>query len=267
MTYDALLKRVSRSFYLSLCFLPASVRHPLSLAYLLARASDTIADCSDLPAAERISLLEALPDHAPSGLTVSDSGEQELLDSLPTLLAARTNSPDHAAIENVWQTIRRGQIFDLLRFPSDVPLSPQERENYIYLVAGCVGEFWTDIGFQHVPGYSSQPAAGLRTLGREFGCGLQLVNILRDHAADAAAGRLYFAEHERDDLLRRARSAMAAGTSYASAVRPRRLRAAVALPADLGLRTLDLIARAPSAPKVKVSRRRVWLSLAAALLR
>ena len=38
------LRSVSRSFYLSLRVLPKPLRDPLSLAYLLARATDTIAD-------------------------------------------------------------------------------------------------------------------------------------------------------------------------------------------------------------------------------
>ncbi|MGH7385244.1 MAG: squalene/phytoene synthase family protein, partial [Candidatus Rokuibacteriota bacterium] len=39
----ALLRRVSRSFYLSLAVLPRAVRPTIGLAYLFARASDTIA--------------------------------------------------------------------------------------------------------------------------------------------------------------------------------------------------------------------------------
>ena len=39
-----LLKRVSRSFYLSLRLLPRQVRESIALAYLLARLSDTLVD-------------------------------------------------------------------------------------------------------------------------------------------------------------------------------------------------------------------------------
>ena len=39
-----LLKQVSRSFYLSVAVLPAAVRPTIGLAYLFARAADTIAD-------------------------------------------------------------------------------------------------------------------------------------------------------------------------------------------------------------------------------
>ena len=41
---EGLLKGVSRSFYLTLRVLPANLRQPVGLAYLLARAADTIAD-------------------------------------------------------------------------------------------------------------------------------------------------------------------------------------------------------------------------------
>ena len=39
-----LLKQVSRSFYLTLRVLPHSINEQLRLAYLLARAADTVAD-------------------------------------------------------------------------------------------------------------------------------------------------------------------------------------------------------------------------------
>ena len=41
-----LLKRVSRLFYTTLVVVPADVRDQVSLAYLFARAADTIADRS-----------------------------------------------------------------------------------------------------------------------------------------------------------------------------------------------------------------------------
>ena len=52
-----LLKGVSRSFYLSVRFLPRRIRMAIALGYLLARASDTIADTNQLPPAERIEFL------------------------------------------------------------------------------------------------------------------------------------------------------------------------------------------------------------------
>ena len=45
----SILASVSRSFYLSIRLLPKKLRDPVSLGYLLARASDTIADTTELP--------------------------------------------------------------------------------------------------------------------------------------------------------------------------------------------------------------------------
>ena len=55
---NALLKGVSRSFYLTLRILPRSLRTPIGLAYLFARAADTIADTTLISSAERLTLLE-----------------------------------------------------------------------------------------------------------------------------------------------------------------------------------------------------------------
>src|SRR3954470_7933533 len=55
-----LLKSVSRSFYLTLWALPTSVRSQIGLAYLLARATDTIADTELISIEQRLSALAKL---------------------------------------------------------------------------------------------------------------------------------------------------------------------------------------------------------------
>ena len=52
-----LLRGVSRSFYLTLRVLPGDLRIPIGLAYLLARAADTIADTRLLPSEDRLERL------------------------------------------------------------------------------------------------------------------------------------------------------------------------------------------------------------------
>ncbi len=265
-----LLKRVSRSFYLSLRLLPAAVRPTISLAYLLARASDSIADAASAPESLRIRLLQALPGSWLPEMTGCLSGlppaEYELLQALPELLQSLPASPDKVEILDVWQIILSGQIFDLERFASDPsPLTLDEAVRYTGLVAGCVGKFWTAICFKHVPGYSGESQEIMGALGFEFGCGLQWVNILRDRHADEASGRIYVTPENLRQALDIARNGLAAGVRYASLVRPRRLRAAALLPCELGLRTLDLVQADPEAPRVKVGRGLVWRSLARAL--
>ncbi len=53
----AVLRDVSRSFYLTLRALPTAVRPQIGLAYLLARAADTIVDTEILPRTERLEYL------------------------------------------------------------------------------------------------------------------------------------------------------------------------------------------------------------------
>lgn len=57
-----LLPRVSRSFYLTLRVLPARIRPPIGLAYLLARVTDTIADTNLIPVSRRLEALEQYRD-------------------------------------------------------------------------------------------------------------------------------------------------------------------------------------------------------------
>src|SRR6185436_7704523 len=86
-----LLKEVSRSFYLTLRALPGAIRPQISLAYLLARAADTIADTEIVPIAQRLEALQFLRDRilaksdrplnfAQLALHQSSPGERELLE-------------------------------------------------------------------------------------------------------------------------------------------------------------------------------------------
>ena len=96
-----LLKGVSRSFYLTLRVLPGNLRTPIGLAYLLARAADTISDTRLLPPDERLSHLLGFctqvqgPADAESlariGLLLTDKQllpkERVLLSSLPQIIS------------------------------------------------------------------------------------------------------------------------------------------------------------------------------------
>lgn len=235
----ALLKRVSRSFYLTLRLLPAEVRASISLAYLLARLTDTEADGA-VSAAER-----------------------ELLDRRSELLGWLDRTPDREAIERVWATIQEGQRFDGERFraPGAGPLSPEELDRYTFLVAGCVGEFWTRICARRLPGFSRRDPESLVPQGIHFGQGLQLVNILRDRVADRRMGRVYVPEERLAETFALARQHLDDAARYVAAVTNRRLRAACALPLFLAWETLDRVEITPDAEHVKVPRSRVAILL------
>jgi farnesyl-diphosphate farnesyltransferase len=220
-----LLKQVSRSFYLTLRILPRSIRSQLSLAYLLARAADTVADTQlvdfslrrDAVLQIRKSIMEAceardtdLPDFgefAEAHRTIEGQGtpaEKALLEKLGDLLTVlRGFSPeDRKRIRGVLDTITQGQEMDLIRFGDATAdriaalRTNEELDTYTYQVAGCVGEFWTDMCRAHVFPKASLDDARLHADGIRFGKGLQLVNILRDLPRDLRHGRCYIPEEQ-----------------------------------------------------------------------
>lgn len=205
-----LLRDVSRSFYLTLRVLPASIRRQVGLAYLLARLTDTIADTELIAVEQRLSALQALRARIMGGPKVMlDFGQLAVHQALPAerlllvrcedaLLLLETFSPaDRQLIRDVLDTITSGQELDLRRFGTAGTGNPlaletdQELDDYTYRVAGCVGEFWTRICRAHLFPEANLDDARLLDLGVRFGKGLQMVNILRDLPADLRRGRCY----------------------------------------------------------------------------
>ena len=257
-----LLRSVSRSFYLTIRLLPGQLRDSIGLAYLLARASDTIADSAHAPAAIRRTHLadfrqmlrrgntEGLPG-LQSAISSEHPGERELIARLDGCIAWLRALPefDRAAVVAVMEKIIHGQALDLERFPGTgaVVSLPDAAalEEYTYLVAGSVGEFWTHLCAHHLPRYSAMPLDELSALGIDFGKGLQLVNVLRDLPADLRAGRCYLPGDPRAVFPHwhaRATALLDAGRRYIAAIRPARVRAGCFLPWHLGVKTLDLLA-------------------------
>ena len=104
-------------------------------------------------------------------------------------------------------------------------------------------------------------ASGLRERARAFGEGLQLVNILKDSASDATAGRRYLPEGvERAAVLELARRDLQQAAEYAltlqSSGAERGLVAFNALPVRLAYATLQRVEQA--GPGSKISRSQVY---------
>ena len=280
----ALLRGVSRSFYISIRALPRVLREPVALGYLLARTSDTIADTQAVELNRRIELLDqfaaAINGAAPESevaTAVSQSiragsatnEEQTLLASTEVFLRelATSDAADRADIRMLLATIIRGQRLDLLRWNGGMAAlrNGAKLREYTYLVAGCVGEFWTRLCFRKLPGFATADTAEMMKLGRGYGCGLQLVNVLRDAGEDLRAGRCYFPEDELRSAgltpeqiekypekflpvyhrwVGEARNGLDAGLEYCIAINPPRVRLATVLPALIGIRTLELLKNA-----------------------
>ena len=296
-----ILRSVSRSFYLSIRFLPAQLRVPVALAYLLARTTDTVADTAQISISVRMETLKLLSNGI-QGTTSrgvvtelvasfvslqENESERRLLESLPEYLACleAMAHADRNDIRVVLEKIVRGQMLDLQRFdtPQEIHAlsTAADLDEYTYLVAGCVGEFWTRLCFRHVRQFASRSEDEMLALGKRYGMALQLINVLRDAGSDLRAGRCYFPEHELSAAhltpsqilsepehfqpvyrtwLEKAKAGLASGMEYSRAIKNRRVRAATVLPALIGTRTLSLLAASGPAVlqrTVKVPRREV----------
>jgi farnesyl-diphosphate farnesyltransferase len=210
-----LLHDVSRSFYLTLRVLPPEIRPQISLAYLLARATDTIADTKAVPRAKRIIALQQLQNlsHVPDLGAIAEQqtspAEKQLLERLEECVVAlgQFDEADGRRIQELLKIIVGGQIFDLQRFPGEtekelVALSnDEELDRYTYMVAGCVGEFWTKMCVAHVGALRAWNTPEMCGLGVRFGKGLQLVNVLRDIPKDLRIGRCYLPVSDPHALL------------------------------------------------------------------
>ena len=284
------LKSVSRAFYLTLKVLPKDLREPVGLAYLLARAGDTIADTRLLPPEERLrhllefrrqvdgpasiaglrSIGDALTDRQ------SIPAERELLQSLPTAFAVLEgmDEPDRRLVRSIVVKLTQGMEMDLETFPPEesgrvAALKDRDQlDEYVYLVAGCVGEFWTSMTMKHTPSLSDWDETEMSVLGAGFGKALQMTNVLRDVPRDLRIGRCYIPQSDLDELglspndlldaamAPRARPALVRGIEtalehyrraeeYILALPRRniRLRLATLWPVLIGLATLRMVAR------------------------
>src|SRR5260370_3774251 len=306
----SILARVSRSCYLSIRLLPKKLRDPVSLGYLLARASDTIADTTELPIDLRTEKLRLVA-RGIQGEEVGDAivdlsvalaplqkhkAERALIKSLQPCLdwLEQSDVLDREEVRAVLEPINRGQILDLERFRD--PKRPvaletsAELDEYTYLVAGSAGEFWTRLCFRHLRKFATRSEDEMLTMGKRYGMGLQLINILRDAGTDLRTGRCYFPNDELmvaamgpSQILReperfqpiyrkwreKAERGIEAGLQYARAVRNRRVRTATVLPALIGARTLALLRDAAATAlqrHIKVPRREVRAIVASLVL-
>jgi farnesyl-diphosphate farnesyltransferase len=195
--------------------LPASIRPQISLAYLLARTTDTIADTELVRLNQRLATLDSLrqgimggrPEPLQLEAFAQHQGsiaERTLLEKCGTALdlLRELTIKDRESVQAVLQTIISGQELDLRRFADGSPnriialKTPFELDDYTYRVAGCVGEFWTRMCRRHVFPAARIDDAFLLTNGVRFGKGLQLVNVLRDLPNDLRLGRCYLPADE-----------------------------------------------------------------------
>ncbi len=245
------------------------MRPAASLAYLLARISDTVADSMRAAVDDRLQTLDAFG-RAVAGEDGFDGVSEPLLAGVPgeherrllqqaTLFLndlGRLPADQLDLVRDVVGTIIEGQRMDLERFGEATAEQPVvlhndgELHDYTWQVAGCVGSFWTQLGVMTLGDqFSSDPMPLMIERAIAYGKGLQMVNILRDLPWDLSMGRCYLPVSDPFDErqllvahqthLEEARKLITRGFEYTAALKAKRLRASSVLPALLADETLD----------------------------
>jgi farnesyl-diphosphate farnesyltransferase len=194
-----ILPKVSRTFAISIRFLPGQLGRAVLCGYLLARIADTIEDDPKASVAAKTALLEQL---------IHGFEDPNAAERFPSLTQLVTGDPNH--LELVHQTHLVFSLYRSLttqsqqtlqlwltemivgmkkfvnRYPNGIRIQTlEEYKDYCYYVAGTVGYLLTDLWYEHSPFVNRATYQILRKTCAEFGEALQTVNILKDIAWDA----------------------------------------------------------------------------------
>lgn len=287
---DPILKGVSRSIFLTLQVAPRGMRPSLGVGYLFCRAADTIADTRLLSPERRLECLSRFraqfeattPDFDAVRQLSEQVGSPQLIPEEHQLLLRLSECfqfylhltpPDRDRLRRLVTTLTTGMEMDLSYFPSEETgaikalACDSDLDLYTYYVAGCVGEFWTELQVAHVGSLRHWNLEQRCDQGIRFGKALQMTNILRDLDKDLGLGRCYLPQSRLDSAgvtmeelgrgegrerlrplldfyLRHTLDLYQTAWDYVLAI-PRRslqLRLACTWPLLIGLRTLDLLA-------------------------
>ena len=250
--------------------LPREQRSSVGLAYLLARLGDTLTDVGRWSTADRLKWLNDLERAVVSkrpelfcfkGLVgeVSEA-EAELLLSAQELLKSYSEEEVrvHSCTDELLKTLYSGMRWDLTAFAqasADKPVWGCKDEAtfdwYCFMVAGCVGRYWSQI-------FSLD--SHLELLAVEYGKALQRINVLRDVREDWLRGRIYLPQSAfascngagapwdqldwgsfRVSYFQRTRSMLRIGANFCDSISygSLRLRYASILPLAIGWKTLN----------------------------
>jgi farnesyl-diphosphate farnesyltransferase len=194
-----ILPRVSRTFAISIRFLPGTLGDAVTTAYLLCRIADTIEDDGAMPPERKAELFDAF-----LGAIENEASAE----AFPGLVTDISGDPAHVALihrtdvvlrvlrsipERTRGHVRRwvmemvvGMKKFVMLYPSGIRIQTlAEYREYCYYVAGTVGAMLTDLWREHAPSIGDREYAELKERCEKFGEALQTVNILKDIAWDA----------------------------------------------------------------------------------
>jgi farnesyl-diphosphate farnesyltransferase len=204
---ELLLPGVSRTFALTIPQLPPALRTPITNAYLLCRAADTIEDEVSLTAEQKqhfharfVAVVEGreapdafATDLAPLLSAATLDAEHELIRQTPRVVAVThgLGERQRAAIERCVRIMCAGMPPFQRRTRLGGLADVGELNQYCYYVAGVVGEMLTDLFCAYSPAIDARRPV-LAPLATSFGQGLQMTNIVKDLWADRQRGICWY---------------------------------------------------------------------------
>jgi farnesyl-diphosphate farnesyltransferase len=194
-----ILPDVSRTFAISIRFLPGTLGRAVLTAYLLCRIADTIEDDNSTAPARRSELLESF---------LRTLEDRDLADAFPALAAGLEGDAAHLALvahtdlvlvlfrtlpqhtrDRVAHWVREmgvGMAKFVRTYPAGIRIQTlAEYKEYCYYVAGTVGCMLTELWHEHARAIGQREFERLWVKCQAFGEALQTVNILKDIAWDA----------------------------------------------------------------------------------
>ena len=208
------IPKVSRTFALTIKFLPRGLRNSVYTSYLLCRVADTLEDTHCLPPDEKSKRLLRLrdlllsatrekrinPDAVSSiyeSISPSDSDDHRLLsESLKLFEILDTLPRSHKKIIYRWVAEMAEGMAEYSKIEGNeedpiVSLKDiADWDRYCYYVAGTVGHMLTELFIRHY-GFAKEISKGLKKLSSSFGLGLQKVNVIKDVPVDRERGLCY----------------------------------------------------------------------------
>jgi farnesyl-diphosphate farnesyltransferase len=197
-----MLRRVSRTFALSIEQLPGILRDSITLAYLLLRVSDCLEDCDTIPVEDKPRLLRlwtAVLDRAEpvdaliskiAYLDGSNDAEIQVAQAADYVLDQFHRLPSE--LQRIIKLHVQETSLGMARWQEHGPFVETEAEmdDYMFYVAGVVGYLLTDVFAWHSSHFAILKSK-VMPLAREYGLGLQTVNIIRGMRKDYDRGWVY----------------------------------------------------------------------------
>ncbi len=201
MNHFEMLRTVSRTFALSIEKLPPVLREAITIAYLLFRISDCIEDHPAIRPDRKAYLLRLWgtilngngpPNRLTAELQDLDTADPEVYVALHAdrVIEHLKNQPQQ--LREIISKHAHDTAEGMARWQEQGPFikTEEEMDDYMHQVAGRVGYLVTDVFSWYSP-VVREKREMLTPLGREFGLGLQTVNIIRGLRKDYDRGWVF----------------------------------------------------------------------------